>query len=313
MASQPAVPPAIPVTPTEAEWRALSPAEREAFLVRVNAALSEAALLMGEGRPHWDAKLALLDALGLFFRTVGRSVYLAAEMSVLYPGEVAFCPDILAVADVPHTVDDQRMAWVVSDEGRGLDLAIEILHGGDRKKDLIDNVERYARLGIPEYLIFDRRDARVVAYRLTEAGGRRYQRIVPQHGRLRSNVLGLDFAVEEGRLKVFVGSSELFGSDELIGRLSGMLAAAQGATDTLRVEGEALRVEADRERERAELATQGLRAALIAALAARRLPASTETVALIERTSDVARLQGWLLRALVATNVDDVFVNDGEA
>src|SRR5262245_36984624 len=43
------------------------------------------------------------------------------------------------------------LAWVVAEEGKGLDFVLEVLHKGDRNKDLVENVERYAQLGIPEY------------------------------------------------------------------------------------------------------------------------------------------------------------------
>jgi hypothetical protein len=39
---------------------------------------------------------------------------------------------VLAVVDVPRTDDDERLALVVADEGRGLDLVLEVLHHGER-------------------------------------------------------------------------------------------------------------------------------------------------------------------------------------
>src|SRR5206468_6940193 len=64
----------------------------------------------------------------------------------------------------------------LADEGKGLDFVLEVLHRGDRKKDLVENVERYARLRIPEYFIYDRARQQINGYRL--AGAKRYQRIV---------------------------------------------------------------------------------------------------------------------------------------
>lgn len=58
---------------------------------------------------------------------------------------------------------------------------MEVHVGGDRKKDAIRNVERYARLGIPEYFIFDRNVPALIAYRLS-GQGTKYVPIVPQHG-----------------------------------------------------------------------------------------------------------------------------------
>lgn len=47
------------------------------------------------------------------------------------------------------------MARVVADEGKGLDWVLEVVCHGDRRKDLVENVKRYAALGIPEYFIYD--------------------------------------------------------------------------------------------------------------------------------------------------------------
>ena len=56
------------------------------------------------------------------FKAMGRVIYLAEEMAVAYPGAEVFTPDVLAVLDVVQPEDDERLAWVVADEGRGLDL-----------------------------------------------------------------------------------------------------------------------------------------------------------------------------------------------
>ncbi len=214
----------------------MTPEAREQFLVEVNAAFSDPNLLMSEGRPHKRAKSRAADMLGLHFKQSGRVVYVAEDMSVVYPGEVSFAPDVLAVLDVEQPDDDQRMSWVVADEGKGLDFVLEVLDRGDRRKDLTYNVERYARLGIPEYFVYDRAQQRVLGYRLGITGGRRYERIIPQAGRYTSLVLGLDLAIQGGTLRFFVGMSELFGSDDLIERLTGMVdsleaKAARAAAD----------------------------------------------------------------------------------
>src|SRR5580700_10564930 len=90
-------PPELPTTPTVDAWRAMTPAQRERLLVSVNEALSDPCELMSEGRPHKKAKSRAVDTLGLHCRTLGRVVYLAEEMSVLYPGQKPFTPDVLAV------------------------------------------------------------------------------------------------------------------------------------------------------------------------------------------------------------------------
>jgi Uma2 family endonuclease len=277
-----AVPPLV--SPTAEEWRALTPAERERFLVRVLDALSDPRVAMSEGRPHKKAKTRALDRLGLYFSSIGKVVYLAEEMAVLYPGEPPFTPDLLAVLDVPEPEDDARMAWVVADEGKGLDLVIEVLHHGDRNKDLVQNVERYARLGIAEYFVYDRGHQQIHGFRLQAPGAGRYQRVLPQVGRYTSNVLRLDLAVLGGKLRFFVGDAELPGTADLIGRLQTMV--------------EELSVKADR----AAQAIEALRAGLLGLLGARGLAVTEEARDRVSRCDDPAVLQRWLLRAVSASS-----------
>jgi hypothetical protein len=184
------------------------------------------------------------------------------------------------------------MAWVVADEGKGLDFVLEVLHRGDRHKDLVDNVERYADLGIPEYFVYDRAHQRILAYRLPGTGARRYERIMPQGGRYGSNVLGLDLAIQGGTLRFFQGMAELFGSDDLIGRLTAMVESLETKTDEATV--------------RAEQAVAGLRTGLLAALEARGIACPDEIRARVAGCEEPATLQRWLLRALSAATAAEV-------
>src|SRR5262245_17594949 len=111
-------PPKALIAPTVEEWRAMTTAERERLLAEVIDALSDPRSAMAEGRPHKKAKGRAIDMLGLHFASMGRVIYLAEELAVLYSGEEIFVPDILAVLDVPQPEDDPRLAWVVADEGR---------------------------------------------------------------------------------------------------------------------------------------------------------------------------------------------------
>ncbi len=258
-----------------------------------------------EGRTHKKVKTRSLDMLGLHFGALGRVVYLADEMDVLYPGEDVFTPDVLAVVGVPEPQDDERMAWVVVDEGKGLDLVLEVLHRGDRRKDLVDNVERYARLGIPEYFIYDRAQQRIRGYRLpVEEGGsavrapgaRRYQDIVPQGFRYSSAVLGLDLVIEEGTLRFFHGMAELFGSADLIRRLSGMVREREGKAEQAEMKAELAET-------KAELAIVGLRTGILAALEMRGVVVEEGVRARVLGCDEPVMLQRWLLRALSAGEV----------
>jgi Uma2 family endonuclease len=289
----------------------MSPSQRESFLVSVLDALSDPRDVMSEGRPHKKAKTRALDLLGLHFKAMGRVVYLAEEMAVVYPGEGAFSPDVLAVVDVLQPEDDERLAWVVADEGKGLDLVLEVLHHGDRNKDLVQNVERYARLGIPEYFVYDRARQQIHGYRL--GAGRRYERIVPQSGRYGSAVLGLDLAIQGGTLRFFQGMAELFGSADLIGRLTGMVedleakaeeAAAKAEEAAAKAEEAAAK--AEEAAAKAESAVNGLRAGVLAALEARGLACPEDVRATLLACGDPETLQRWLVRSLTAGSAADV-------
>ena len=302
------------IAPTEAEWRAMTPESQLSFLVRVNDVLSEAAQMMGEGRRHKKAKTRTIDALNLHFRTIGRAVYLAEEMSVLYPGEAVFSPDVLAVLDVVEPDDDPRMAWVVADERRGLDFVLEVLHRGDRDKDLVDNVQRYARLGIPEYFVYDRLHQRIHGYRLPDASARRYRRIVPQLGHIGSAVLGLDMAIVGGKLRFFSGQAELPETIDLLDRLTGILTELEAKTEAAQTEqaraqaqAQAAQAEQAQAQARAEQALEALRQGITALLGARQIAGSDEIRTRLASCGDAAVLQRWLLRAMSASTAEEVF------
>src|SRR5512132_1132869 len=90
------LPGSLPIAPTEDEWQKMTPDERERLLEKVLDSLSDPRRLMSEGRPHKKAKSRALDLLGLHFNAVGRVIYLAEEMAVMYPGEEVFSSDVLA-------------------------------------------------------------------------------------------------------------------------------------------------------------------------------------------------------------------------
>jgi Uma2 family endonuclease len=286
---------ALPIAPSEDAWRRLTPPERMAFLALANDALSDPARMMSEGRPHKKAKSRAVDLLGLHFSAIGRAIYVAEEMAVVYPGEEVFSPDVLAVLDVAQPEDDERMAWVVADEGRGIDLAFEVLHRGDRNKDLVENVARYARLGIPEYFVYDRARQRIHGYRLPVTGAGRYDRIVPQSGRFTSAVLGLDLAIQGGTLRFFHGMAELFGTDDLIGRLNRTVEALGAKADEAEARADEADARANEADARTEQALAGLRGAIVAAIEARGTPCPEDVKARVGSCADPATLQRWLL------------------
>ena len=242
-------PAGFPMAPSAEEWEALSPAEREAVVAALPGEVTYDEMAMPEGDRHAKAKARALDALRGFFTRQRRRIYLAQELPLYYPAEPRFAPDLLAVLDAD---DVDRDKWVVNAEGKGLDWVLEVHVGGDRKKDAERNVTRYARLGIPEYFLYDRARNRLAAYRLASPDARVYTPIVPNHGLYESRVLGLEIQVDEDRLRFYAGTALLLESEELIARVQAMYDAAQRRAEDeaqRREEAERLREEAERRRE----------------------------------------------------------------
>jgi Uma2 family endonuclease len=238
-------PAGFPMAPSVEEWEALSPAERATVAAALPGEVTDGEMAMPEGERHFQAKIRALDALRGYFKRQRRRVYLAAEMPTYYPAEPRFAPDLFAVLEADDTVRDK---WVVSAEGKGIDWVLEVHVGGDRKKDAERNVARYARLGIPEYFLYDRASNRLAVYRLASPEARVYTAVLPNHGLYESRVLGLEVEVDHDRLRFYAGTALLLESDELIARLQAMCDDAQRR----REEEIQRREEADRRREAAE-------------------------------------------------------------
>lgn len=239
------VDPTDPRAPPQDVWDAMTAEERARVVASLPSEFSIDAQ-PPEGDPHRKPKERARDALDAFFKRIGRRVYVSSELATYYPDESTFCPDILAVLDVET---HERTSWVVAEEGRGLDLVIEIHVHGDPKKDFELNVWRYARLGIPEYFVFDRPRARLSGWRL-RPGAREYERIMPQAGRFASEVLGLDLVVEGTALRLWSGTAPLLFMDELVDKLNLMVTELVEARDTAqrRAEEEARRAELEARR-----------------------------------------------------------------
>jgi Uma2 family endonuclease len=245
------VDPDDPRAPPQEVWERLSAEERARIVDRLPSEFPVSEAAPPEGDPHFDAKVRAREVLSGFFSRIGRKVYLGSELPVYYPGEPMFAPDLIAVMDVePHS----RGRWVVSAEGKGVDLALEIHVAGERRKDLERNVERFARLGIREYFLFDRGRLRLMGWRLEE-GRRVYQPIVPQQAFYTSEVLGLQLQLEGERLRFYFGGAALPEAEELISTLERMVREAEehrAEEARLHEEEARLREEEARRRELAE-------------------------------------------------------------
>lgn len=217
----------FPKAPSQAAWDGMSPSERARVVSALPPGLTEEEWTLPEGDRHQSAKLSALDVLRRHFRGAGRRAYVGSELTVYYPDERRFAPDVFVTFDVdPHP----REKWVVSDEGRGLDWVMEVHVGGQRKKDAERNVAFYARLGIPEYFICDRRRERIDGYRLI--GEKRiYEPIPPQAGGVHSAVLGMDLMLVGDRLRFYFAEQPLFEADEFIDHFRRAIAQTEQRVD----------------------------------------------------------------------------------
>jgi len=216
------VDPDDPRAPPQELWDRLSDEQREHIIDSLPSSFPANEAQPPEGDHHTEAVYGARTALRRFFNRGGRSIYIGTSLPVYYPARAMFSPDVMAVLDVPT---HPRSSWVVSKEGKGLDLALEVLVLGRRRKDLERNVEAYAQLGIREYFVFDRPNMRLQGFRLRAAAsrsaGRAYEPIVPQGGQLESEVLGIQLRIEAERLRFYASDQELPGADDLIETLEG--------------------------------------------------------------------------------------------
>lgn len=276
----------------------MSEPERRREEERILAALDEYREAMSEGTRHSRPKINAYKDLGDHFGRVGRRVFLATELCVLYPGQPAIIPDLLAVMDVAD-LERERDTWRVIDEARGIDFVLEFRNLGKKHKDLVDNVKDYAQLGIAEYFSYDCRSTRLHGWRLPNAGARTYTQMVPQGGVFPSRVLDLELGVAEGRLRFFKNLAQLPTSEELVGRLQKMTDAYQDQLD----EAERRRKEAV---DRLESARAGVVELLLRRVSERGLTLTPEQRLRVTSCDDFGQLLQWMETALSAPTVEDV-------
>jgi Uma2 family endonuclease len=252
-----------PRAPPQALWDQMSSEERANVLASLPSEFPLKAV--PEGDRHRIPKTRALQALEEYYRRIRRKIYLSSELPVYYPEQEMFAPDLIAVLDVES---HERSSWVVSHEGRGLDLALEIHVSGRAKKDFEENISRFSALGIPEYFAFDAVKLRLSGWKLAKTGRKRYEPIVPQGGRWYSAVLDLDLGIEQDRLRFFHGSARLLDASELIEDLSKLV---DGALERARVETERAEVEAQRAAEQAQRAEAEAKRAEVEAKRAEQL------------------------------------------
>ena len=270
------VDPSDPRAPSQAAWDAMSPDDRDRVVASLPASPDPLRSALPEGDRHRKAKTKATDALDRYFGRAGRRIYVSSELATYYPGEAVFAPDVLAVTDVDP---GSRSSWIVNREGRGLDFVLEVTDKGRSTKDTVDNVDRYARLGIGEYFVLDLARNRLLGYRLPAPGARAYTRLVPQRGVVASAVLGLGLALEDDRVRFYLDGASLPEAEELIARLDRMVndvlerrlaeAEERAAAAEARAEVEARRADTEALRADAEAEAHRLAEGEVAALKAR--------------------------------------------
>lgn len=297
------LPAEAPTAPTADEWAAMTPAQREratdALLASESVEENEEREAMAEGDAHLDAKIGVRNTLRSHFERLARRTYVGADIAVYYPGKKGFTPDVIAVNDVDQRPRD---CWMVTAEGKGVDLALEVHYKGDWRKDFVNNVQKYAALGIREYFIYDIRREVFRGYRLRREGAAEYKPIPARWGRYHSNVLDLDVALETGQIRFYQDAALLVTDRELVGKLGEMVDAA-----VVRAEQEEAR--AEHEEARAGRATTQLASAILTILTVRGLAISDEARERISGCSDLAILERWLGRAAAVSASEDLFLD----
>jgi hypothetical protein len=98
------------------------------------------------------------------------------------------------------------------------------------------NAGRYARLGIPEYFVFDRRQHILHGFRLPSPDARVYERIEARGGQLESRVLGMELTLAPDKVRFFVDDSPVLDAGELLARLGTALDDVERRTRALEQE-----------------------------------------------------------------------------
>jgi Uma2 family endonuclease len=115
------------------------------------------------------------------------------------------CPDTCLVFNVQNK-DEVRTDFLVNEEGTRPSLVVEVVSPRYRKEDREIKVRQYARAGVQEYIIFDRRRVRgqildeVLGYRLIDNV---YVPITPDdEGRILCETVGLLLGLHDGEVVV---------------------------------------------------------------------------------------------------------------
>lgn len=158
---------------------------------------------MGETDVHRQDMFDLIESLKLFY--AGQRVYVSGNLLICYKPtnkRKHVAPDVFVVKGIePHP----RQNYLLWEEGKGPDVAIEVTSESTKEEDLDDKYELYRDvLKVHEYFLFDPRGEflkpPLQGYRLVDG---RYVRIEPVNGRLPSEELGLHLEQDADELRLW--------------------------------------------------------------------------------------------------------------
>ncbi len=158
---------------------------------------------------HLEILIWLLLVLKAYFDDMP-DTYLSGDILTYYtegnPRDVV-APDVLVSFGIGNK---NRHTYKVWEEGKAPDFVMEFSSKTTYQKDLTDKMDLYARLGIPNYILYDAEalylPSPLMGFRLVEGV---YVPIQPGvDGGIHSDVLGLDFHIQERRLAVYDPVSE---------------------------------------------------------------------------------------------------------
>ena len=153
---------------------------------------------------HLNILLWLILALRAYFAEIP-DTYVSGDILTYYtegnPRNVV-APDVLVSYGIGQK---NRHTYKVWEEGKVPDFVMEFSSKTTYQKDLTDKKVLYAALGIPNYILYDAEDlylpSPLMGFRLVDGV---YVPIRPGvDGRIHSDVLGLDFVIQDRRLRVY--------------------------------------------------------------------------------------------------------------
>ena len=194
---------------------------------------------------HLEILIWLLLVLKAYFDDMP-DTYLSGDILTYYtegnPRDVV-APDVLISFGIGNK---KRHTYKVWEEGKAPDFVMEFSSKTTYQKDLTDKMDLYARLGIPNYILYDAEalylPSPLMGFRLVDGV---YVPIQPGvDGGIHSDVLGLDFHIQERRLAVYDPvSEEWLQTPAEAAEMRAEMQAARAETAEARAEMQAARAE----------------------------------------------------------------------